>query len=626
MALLTALVSLSVGCNIVPYCEYYSCQEVAEADTTDTNVTGTSGTGTDDSQGQDTDSESQGDTSGTEGGTDLTNEPPLSPEGLELSSVPIKRFQFSWQQVADATSYSLEQRLNGQADFSPLLEGLPDPEASVIVPLHFRLGAMYQARACNDFDCSEPGQPIQVEGDLAQAVGYFKSPVPEQYDHFGTAVAIDADGMTLVVGAPWEDSGLTDDPMDNGAQNSGAAYVYVLEGEQWMFAAYLKSPAPEPNAQFGESVTISPDGTLLAVGAPFDDVGVYPNAGAAYVYVSVGEAWEYEDTIEAINANAGDEFGTSLALANGPLRLLIGAPREDSDAKGVNGDKQNDMAQDAGAAYLYERMNEQWQEIAYLKASNSGENDLFGKSVTLSAAGERMAVGAIGESSGVPLDPNDDSALLAGAVYIYELLNANWIAKAYLKSESPDFDDRFGQAIALSADGSTLVVGATGEDSSSTGVGGDPSDDSSSSSGAVYTFIRSGTNWTTDAYIKPSNTDSGDLFGAAVTMSHDGTTIAVGAPGESSPAKGVGGDETMNGATAAGAVHIFEWSAGAWQQTSYVKAPNTDTGDQFGISVVMSADGVDLAVGASREASASSGIGGVQTDNTQSESGAAYLF
>ena len=101
----------------------------------------------------------------------------------------------------------------------------------------------------------------------------------------------------------------------------------------------------------------------------------------------------------------------------------------------------------------------------------------------------------------------------------------------------------------------TLVVGAYGEDSGATGVGGDESDDSAPSAGAAYVFVRSGATWSQQAYLKASNTGSSDYFGRSVAISDD--TLVVGAYGEDSGATGVGGDESDDSANYSGAAYVF---------------------------------------------------------------------
>jgi FG-GAP repeat protein len=136
--------------------------------------------------------------------------------------------------------------------------------------------------------------------------------------------------------------------------------------------------------------------------------------------------------------------------------------------------------------------------------------------------------------------------------------------QAYVKASNTGAGDEFGTSVALSADGSTLAVGAIGEASNAGGVGGDQANNTASFAGAVYVYTRSGATWTQQAYVKASNTgvvsqfEAVDLFGFSVAVSGDGSTLAVGARGEASAATGIGGDQADNSASKAGAVYVFQ--------------------------------------------------------------------
>jgi hypothetical protein len=181
----------------------------------------------------------------------------------------------------------------------------------------------------------------------------------------------------------------------------------------------------------------------------------------------------------------------------------------------------------------------------------------------------------------------------------------------------------------MSSDGNTIAVGAYGEDSNATGVGGDQTNNSSSDSGAAYVFTRSGTTWSQQAYIKASNTDSSDRFGWSLSISHDGNTLAVGAYGEDSLASGIQGDQSNNSGFDSGAVYIFTRSGTTWSQQAYIKGSNNDgvyNGDNFGWSVSLNSDGNTLAVGSPYEDSNAQGIGGDGGNNSTLSAGASYLF
>ena len=161
---------------------------------------------------------------------------------------------------------------------------------------------------------------------------------------------------------------------------------------------------------------------------------------------------------------------------------------------------------------------------AYLKSSNTGVDDYLGFSVAVS--GDTAVLGAFGEDSsttGVNSKPNEGS-LDSGAAYVFVRNGTNWTQQAYLKASNPGVDDNFGWSVAVSGD--TVVIGAQNEDSSTTGINSIPNN-YASNSGAAYVFVRSGTNWTQQAYLKASNTGKDDEFGYSVAVSGD--TVVVGA-------------------------------------------------------------------------------------------------
>jgi cysteine-rich repeat protein len=322
---------------------------------------------------------------------------------------------------------------------------------------------------------------------------------------------------------------------------------------------------------------------------------------------------------KASNTDAGDGFGASVALSGDTL--AIGAWLEDSAAQGVGGNQADDSAPDSGAVYVFRRAGTTWQQEAYLKASNPGAGDNFGYIVALS--GDTLAVGAWLEDSaaqGVGGNQADDSAPDSGAVYVFRRTGTSWEQEAYLKASNTGAGDFFGQSVALSDN--ALAVGAFWEDSAAQGVGGNQADNGAVDSGAVYVFRRTDTGWQQEAYLKASNTGASDLFGIRVALSGD--TLAVGAHSEDSAAQGVGGDQVDNGAPDSGAVYVFRRMGTSWQQEAYVKASNTGAGDLFGASVALS--GETLAVAATLEDSAATGLNGNQADNSAAASGAVYVF
>jgi hypothetical protein len=333
--------------------------------------------------------------------------------------------------------------------------------------------------------------------------------------------------------------------------------------------------------------------------------------------------------VKASNTDSNDEFGFAIALSGDGSTMAVGAYGEASTATGVGGNQAINTAQFAGAVYVFTRSGTTWTQQAYIKASNTQASDMFGMAVALSNDGSVLAVGAPMEASastGINGNQANNGAMSAGAVYLFERVGAAWSQSAYVKASNTNANDSFGGAIALSGDGATLAVGATGESSAATGINGNQADNTATNSGAVYVFAHAVGTWTQQAYIKASNAEALDEFGLSVALSDDGSALAVGAPGEASRATGVGGNQADNSASDAGAVYVFSRASNVWKQQAYVKASNTDTNDTFGIAVALSGDGKTLAVGARHEASKATGINGDQTSDAAMDAGAAYLF
>jgi hypothetical protein len=197
-------------------------------------------------------------------------------------------------------------------------------------------------------------------------------------------------------------------------------------------------------------------------------------------------------------------------------------------------------AASSGAAYVFVRDGTTWSQQAYLKASNTRPNIQFGKSVSIS--GDTIVVGASGENSnatGVNGDQYTTNMYNSGAAYVFVRDGTTWIQQAYLKASNPGELDEFGISVGVS--GNTIVVGAHYESSNAVRVNGDENNDLATTSGAAYVFVREGTTWTQQAYLKASNTGASDFFREAVSISRD--TIVVGAHLEDSNTIGVNGDQ-----------------------------------------------------------------------------------
>jgi hypothetical protein len=263
-------------------------------------------------------------------------------------------------------------------------------------------------------------------------------------------------------------------------------------------------------------VALSGDGNLLVGGASFGDV--------VYVYERAMTEWTQQaEIIPPVYGHL--DFGGAVALTNDGAILAIGASYA------------NVGVANSGAVYVYERAaTNEWISQARLSAANPGTFDLFGSSIALSADGQVMAVGAMGEASdatGIDGDSTNDAAPAAGAVYVFRRdAVSGWSEEAYVKASNAEAGDTFGTSVALSDDGTLMAIGAAGEDSGALGLGGDQTDDSAdNNTGAVYVYQREANAWVQRTYVKASNAWAGQDFGVGLALAGDGNTLAVGADG-----------------------------------------------------------------------------------------------
>ena len=485
------------------------------------------------------------------------------------------------------------------------------------------------------------------------------------------------------------DYGISSDPSDDRFAaidyNMGAVYVFTRNESEWAQEAYVKPlyslthRGLADGLRFGESIALSGDGKTLAVGTTsdllgFSDVINFHNSSFSSNPADIA-CFEYYPSSSASSVSSSSTSSSSSSTSSV-------SSSSSSDFPGGTA---------SGAVYIYVKTEDKgWKEESYLKASNAEPADAFGTSIALSNDGNTIAVGAIGEDSNATgvngdqanngcyyfdntsytIDPECDEAgkyavrglITNGAVYTFKRTGNIWEQEAYLKPASSFIKTAFGISVDLSGDGSLLAVGATGDASNATSINGDTTQHIDyANTGATYVFRKTGATWAQEAIIKPSTltrhagvglisngngtydiqiTDGGQ-FGNDVSLSQDGTTLAVGSFRESSNAKGINGDQGDTSVERAGAVFVFKRNNTVWTQQSYVKASNTDGDDRFGVNVDLSADGKTMAVGAHREAgrgyaAASSGASTSsaasssdaldQSDNSADAAGAVYIY
>lgn len=354
-------------------------------------------------------------------------------------------------------------------------------------------------------------------------------------------------------------------------------------GVATLHTATLVAANADPNDHFGVGLAVSRDGSTLVIGAPQEDSNNIANpntntatdSGAAYVFTLAGSSWTQQAFIKPFGVALDGNFGYAAALSADGNVLAVGEP-----APTTNG----------GIAHVFTRSGTTWSTDAVVLTTISDPGDRFGFSIALSDAGDTLFVGAPGESSATPGNPNDNSASSAGAAYVFVKNGASWTQQAYLKAGTPGMTDQFGWAIACSSDGNTVAIGAPGV---------------ANNVGEVFVFTRVGTTWSSSASVTEPLQVAGDFYGFAIGMRGDGAQIVVGSPGEDSVVANSGAAYTQAGAS-----------------QPQLKAPNADNNDQMGAGVAIADDGTPFAAAPLEDSASQSD----PTDNSAQDSGAVYGF
>jgi len=280
----------------------------------------------------------------------------------------------------------------------------------------------------------------------------------ENGDRFGYRVAISGD--TIIVSARRDDTA--------GGQDAGSAYVFTRSTDVWTQQAKLVASDGAAFDTFGGGLAFAGDTALI--GAPGDDNG----EGSVYVFTGSGAAWSQQAKLTPDDPQANQFFGGAISISGDTA--LFGASYD------------NEMANSAGAAYVFTRSAGDWTQQAKLTASDSVEWDRIGVHVALSA----------------------DTAILganyANKAYVFVRDGVTWEEQAKLTASDGAADDFFG-SVALSGD--TAVIGA------------DADDDWAFDSGSAYVFTRSGGEWTEHGKFGAPDAAVREWFGKEVALSGD---------------------------------------------------------------------------------------------------------
>ena len=281
-----------------------------------------------------------------------------------------------------------------------------------------------------------------LTGSLASASG----------DNFGYSVATSADGKTIIVGA-------YNDEQTGSGDSSGVVYVYDRIGSSFNQVGILTgSLAVNSGDSFGYSVATSADGKTIIVGAVSDEqTGSGADYGVAYVYDRVGNSFNQVGILTgSLAVNSGDNFGWSVATSADGKTIVVGARSDEIGA-----------TTGTGVVYVYDRVGNSFNQVGILTGSLAVDSDdWFGYSVATSADGKTIVVNAY-------QDEQTGSGASSGVVYIFKRQGNSFNQVGILTgSLAVDASDNFGRSVAISADGKTIIVGASSDEiGATTGTG-----------------------------------------------------------------------------------------------------------------------------------------------------------
>ena len=328
-------------------------------------------------------------------------------------------------------------------------------------------------------------------------------------------------------------------------------------------ASKLASGSSQAGGLFGISVALSADGSTALIGAP----GEGDFAGAVWVFVRSGSTWiqqgealvgggeggvlpgeECEEEETEASESQECAFGRAVALSADGSTALIGAPRQGGHR---------------GAAFLFTRSGSTWGEAATLTGGSeeSGQGHL-GRSVALSADGNAALLGAPGDHA------------YRGGAFLFTRSGESWAQQgAKLTGAGESGVGYFGRNLALSADGSTALLGAPGD---------------AGHLGAAFLFARSGEAFAEPGVRLTGGEESGEgRFGTSTALSADGATALV-------------GGRSDDGGLGAGWVFTRSGASFSQQGPKLTAAEEAGPGE-FGFSAALSADGNTALLGGPRD-------------------------
>ena len=347
--------------------------------------------------------------------------------------------------------------------------------------------------------------------------------------------SVDFDGELIVASAPGQ------------IGEVGQVHLFVENGGEWSASDVLVASDEPGGGTFGNSVALS--GNQIVVGSHFDD-DQGGNAGAVYRFQRSGALWE-EEKLLGSDTTGGERLGEAVAIDGS---TIVAGARSDDD-RGVH----------SGAVYVFAPPGQQWAEKAILTLDDHDPGEYFSRVAT---SGDTIVVGAHGEGH-------------TGAAYVFIEASGGWVQQEKLEPESSLLGGAFGWSVAI--DGDTVVV-ADVLDS-----------EAASQAGAVYVYVREGSQWRQQAKLLDPAARPHDVFGRSVAI--HGDVVGVGAPGSIS---------ILGNDPGPGAAYAYVRNGESWALAGTLSAPDGRSGDQFGRSVAL--DGKTIVVGTFQDPLRANGI------------------
>lgn len=276
----------------------------------------------------------------------------------------------------------------------------------------------------------------------------------EANDEFGYSVGISGDGTRLIVGAR------TEDGPTNSTSASGAAYIYRDSNGTWVEEDILYASDAAASDTFGLDVAISEDGTRVIVGATGDSTSG-AGTGAAYVFSRSGTTWTQEQKLTTPNPQKSDWFGYSVDISEDGSIVAISAHLSD-EANPADPDW------NSGSIHTFTRSGTTWTHAAHFWDPDGNKPDAIGEDLAMTPDGSRIITATMGSNGPT------------GQAYVFNRSGTTWTMAPIITASDAQSNDKFGSAVAISNDGTKLVIGARDEH----GGPGDPLADA----GAAYVF------------------------------------------------------------------------------------------------------------------------------------------